>query len=94
MTPLSITPDIDAAPWTELMAGLDPELNPARTEDAAQLTHIGLLRHGTSEGRAVAAMVVRLPDGRDVIVQTTWRLLQGAVRAMAAGPVGSEEVLD
>lgn len=81
MTPLNITPDIERAPWTDV------------PEDAARgrLTRIGLVRDATSEGRAAALVLVTLDDGTKVVAQTTWRLLHTAVRALKAGPVGSEE---
>lgn len=85
MTPLSIVMDLDANPWTDLQSA-DPEVG--------ELTRIGLLRHGTTEGRATVGLVVTLPDGSNVLAQTTWRLLFTAVHAMAAGPVGREEVFD
>jgi hypothetical protein len=85
MTPLTITPDIERAPWTDL----DPE---AVTEGT--LERIGLLRNGTAQGRATVALVVKLDDGSHAVVETTWRLLRAAVRALSAGPVGSEETDD
>lgn len=83
MQHLQITPDIEHAPWSDV----DPTYS-------GELERIGLLRNGTAEGRATVGLVVRLTDGRHVIVQTTWRLLHNAVRALAAGPVGSEETQD
>ncbi|MEX5637433.1 hypothetical protein [Parafrankia sp. FMc2] len=82
-THLAITPDVERDPWTDIT-------NPT----PGQLTRIGLLRRGTTDGRASAALVVELPDGTQAIAQTTWRVLQAAVRALAAGPVGSEETQD
>jgi hypothetical protein len=82
MTPLDIRPDIEQKPWTDI----------PRDAPQGMLTRIGLLRHGTSEGRASVAMVVTLDDGTQVVAQTTWRLMNAAVRALAASPVGSEEV--
>jgi len=89
MIPLSVIPDIDQA------GGLPHvERDKLITETSAAVRSIGLLRHGTSEGRASVGLLIELPDGRQVIAETSWRLLSTAVRAMAAGPVGSEEVLD
>lgn len=88
-TPLSITPDIDAAPWSDL----SPELMPLNIDgEPATIRRVGLLRHGTTEGRAVVLVDLVLPDGTTVIAQTTWRLWLTATRALEAGPVGSEEV--
>lgn len=79
---LDIRPDIERTPWTDADLATAPH---------GKLASIGLLRHATSQGRAAAVMVVRLEDGSPVLVQVTWRLLHNAVRALAAGPVGSEE---
>lgn len=80
-TPIAINPDIDRDPWTDL----------DRDTPHGHLDRIGLLRHGTTGGRASVGLVIRLDDGTHVIAETTWRLLQTAVRALAAGPVGREE---
>lgn len=81
MIGLQITPDVERAPWTDIEPGA-----PGGT-----LERIGLLRNGTGEGRASVGLVIQLEDGTHVVAQTTWRLLHNAVRALAAGPVGSEE---
>lgn len=85
MEPLTITPDIDRAPWNDL--------DEATTLDG-KLERIGLLRNGTVQGRATIGIVVRLPDGTAVVGQTTWRLFNAAARALAASPVAAEETLD
>lgn len=84
MEPLTITPDIERAPWTDI-----PHSAPQ-----GKLERIGLLRNGTLEGRATIGLVVRLPDGTAVVAETTWRLFQAASRALSASPIASEEVLD
>lgn len=83
MTPLQITPDIDRAPWADLRL---------REGDAGLLVRIGLMRHGTVDGRASVVLLVDLPDGRRVVAQTTWALLRAAYVALAASPVAAEEV--
>jgi hypothetical protein len=85
MEPLTITPDIERAPWNDL---------PEDTTLDGKLERIGLLRNGTTGGRASVGLVVRLPDGTAVVAQTTWRLFNTAARALAASPVASEETLD
>jgi hypothetical protein len=57
-----------------------------------QLTAIGLLRHGTTGGKATVSMIVTLRDGRQVFAETTWALLKAAARALAATPIAAEEV--
>lgn len=77
------------------MTGLDVALDCASAQlltgpPAAfgQITAIGLLADATAKGLAGVAVVITLPDGRQVLGETTWRLLHNATRAMAAGPVG------
>lgn len=84
MEPLTITPDIDRAPWTDIPS------------DAPQgkLERIGLLRNGTVGGRATVGLVIRLADGTAVVAETTWRLFNASARALAASPVAAEETLD
>lgn len=83
LTPLDIRPDIAAHPWDDV----DPKALAHGT-----LVRVGLLRHGTTEGRASVALMVKLDDGRTVIAETTWRLFHTAARALAASPVAAEEV--
>lgn len=84
MIPITITPDIERAPWTDI------------PQDTAlgTLERIGLLRNGTKQGRATIGMIIRLPDGTAVVAETTWRLFNAASRALAASPVAAEETLD
>lgn len=82
MEPLSITPDIERAPWNDI----------PHTTPQGKLERIGLLRNGTHEGRATVGMIIRLEDGTAVVAETTWRLFNSAARALAASPIASEEV--
>lgn len=59
-----------------------------------EVTAIGPLRHGTSEGKAVVALVITTADGRQVLGQTTWALFRTAFAALNATPVIAEEVID
>lgn len=81
-TPLSITADMDVAPWTDL--------NRAEVLHG-QLDRVGLLPNGTMGGRASVALCVRLDDGRHVIAETTWALFNIAARALAATPIATAE---
>jgi hypothetical protein len=85
MIPLNITLDLDRQPWTDLQSA-EPEVG--------MLTRIGLLRHGTMGGKATVGLVVTLPDGQQVLAQTTWALLRTAFAAMNASPIVAEEVID
>lgn len=74
--------DIGADPkrWTKAMLG-----------DTATLAGLAPLRHGTAEGRAVVMMVIELPNGEQVIAQTTLRLWRMANAYIEAGPIAAEE---
>lgn len=84
-TPLSITPDIERAPWNDL--------SPAAIGHG-QLIRVGLLRNGMTSGRASVGLAVRLEDGSVVLAQTSFRLWRAAARALEASPVAAEEPLD
>lgn len=85
MIPLSISTDLDRSPWTDLQSA-DPVVG--------MLTRIGVLRHGTVGGKATVALVVTMPDGEQVLAQTTWALLRTAYAVLAASPLIAEEVID
>lgn len=87
MTPLTVTPDIERAPWDDLNLAR-PDINDGR------LARIGLLRHGTEGGKASVGVVIELPDGTHIIGQTTWALFRTAFHALNASPVVAEEVID
>ncbi|MEV1245143.1 hypothetical protein [Nonomuraea sp. NPDC049750] len=79
MTPLDIRPNLELNPWDAVPADRDAGLGTVR--------RVGLLPNGTSKGRPVFALLIQLEDGREVVAQTTWALMQAAVRALAASPV-------
>lgn len=83
MTPLSLHLDVEQYPLPQ--DGL--------VADGA-ITDIGLLRHGTVEGKAAVGIVVTMPDGTRVIGQTTWALLRTAFVGLSASPIVAEEVID
>lgn len=83
MTPLSIRLNLDLDPWTDLRPGLIH----------GRLTHVGLLPNGTSGGRACVALRAVADDGREIVIETTWRLFLAAARVLAASPVAEMEEL-
>lgn len=91
MTPLTICLDLER-PGADF--GLDRKRLVHSTDETAAVTGVGLLRHGTHEGNAVVMMVVTLPDGRQAVAQTTWKLWRMANAAMAASPIVADEVID
>jgi hypothetical protein len=74
-THLDLNLDIEQRPWTDMLD---------RGVIDGELTRMGVLRAGTNAGLPSIAMVVELPDGNAVMVQTTWRILHAAVRACEA----------
>lgn len=81
MTPLSITPNIENAPWDDL----DPtQLTEIRLE------RIGLMPGGTGSGQPAVMLLMRDANGKPVITQTTFALFEAASRALLASPLGSE----
>ena len=81
-TPLSITADMDLAPWTDL--NREEVLH-------GQVDRVGLLPNGTARGRASVALCIRLNDGRYVIAETTWALFNTAARVLASTPIATAE---
>lgn len=74
---VSLTANLDIDPWTDLLPGPIPE---------AALRRVGVLPNGTSEQRAVVALLVEY-EGKPVMVQVTWRMWQTLNAALAATPV-------
>lgn len=85
MIGLSIHPDVE-----KNFASLDHSKLVAQ----GQLTGIGLLRNGTSRGRATVSMVVTLQDGSQVFAETSWALLRTAYAGLAASAIAAEEVVE
>lgn len=88
MTPLTITPNLEAAPWLEMNAE-QLELNPGG--ETAKLERIGILPNATAKGLSAVEVLIRLPDGRHVIAETTLRLFLTAANAIAASPIAELE---
>ena len=84
MIPLTITTNLEINPWTDLQR---EDIIPGKLE------RVGVLPNGTREGRACVELLIRLPDGRVVIAETTLRLFNTAALAVAATPVAQMEDL-
>ena len=87
MTPLTITPNIELNPWSDLADKVDESRH-------GRINRIGLIPNGTAQGRPTIAVLVTLPDGSVVTGETTWALWQGATRALAASPVSELDRMD
>lgn len=68
MTQLTVTPDIEAAPWSDLSHEM---LKHNKGGKSAEIERIGLLRHGTQQGNATVELLIRLPNGEVVVAETT-----------------------
>jgi hypothetical protein len=79
---LDVRPDLSADPWRDLNAD---DLR------RGELTRVALLPEGTTDACASVALLAVLDDGTQVVIETTWRLLRTAVRAIAASPAGQRE---
>ncbi len=91
MTPLNVTLNLEIDPWRDLT----PDTLPLNTDGglSATLERVGVLPDGTQAGRATVLMLIRLPDGRQVVAETTLRLFKMAAAAIAASPVAQMEDL-
>ena len=59
------------------------------TPTLPRVERIGCLPGGMASGRPAVELAVRLPDGRVVIAETSWRALALAVRALEVRhPIG------
>jgi hypothetical protein len=73
MINLTITPNIDEAPWKDL-APECPELG--------TIERIGRLPRGTTSGKSTVSIVIRMPDGKRYMAQTTLALMDAAMTAL------------
>lgn len=88
MTSLSITPNLEENPWTDL----DPSQLPHNTGGlSAQITRAGIMPRGTMAGLSTVMMEIQLPSGERVIAETTLRLFRTMARGLLASPVAEAE---
>ena len=80
MIPLSITPNLDEAPWSDITP--DQILT-------GEWSRVGVVPGGMASGKDVVAIVVSLPDGRQVFARTSWTLFASAARALSASPLNA-----
>ncbi len=72
---LILTLDVEANPWADLMDKPVVE---------AVLTRVGGLPRGMQSGAASVFLNVVLPDGTQIIAETSWKLLWFASQALEA----------
>lgn len=82
MTHLGIDLELDTGQWGALYAGaIAHDLMP----DALPVVErVGCLPGGMTSGAPSFELAVRLPDGRVVFAETSWRMMRAAVRALEA----------
>lgn len=81
MIPLSVTPNIDLAPWKDCKD--IPEL--------ATITRIGRLPRGTESGKSTVTILIEHKDGSRSMAQTTLALISAAVSALKAADETSSQ---
>lgn len=75
MTPLTITPDVEAHPWDDLAD---------RDVATGTLDRVGGAPNGTARGLPIVAVGIELPDGTVALGETTLALFLSAADALRA----------
>lgn len=81
-TQLIVTANLEETPWNDVPHNL--ELNPG--DETGTIERFGVFPNGTTEGRCTVMMLVRFPDGRQGVVQTTLRVFRAGALALLATP--------
>ena len=76
MIPLTITPNLEEAPWRDLANNCVPEMG--------TISRIGRLPRGTVSGKSSVSVVITLADGSNVVGETTLALFLAAALAVKA----------
>ena len=79
MMELTITPNIEEMPWTDL--------GDCAEECVGVAAKVGLLPGGMASGEPSFAVAVRLPDGSHVIGQASWRQMRAALHVLDESPI-------
>lgn len=77
MIPIAITPNMEACPWTDARAT-------AQANGLGRITRIGRLPRGTTTGKSTITVMIKMPDGREFMAETTMVLFQHAAKALKA----------
>lgn len=80
MIPLSITPNIELAPWTDMK----PMAICRENNNWGVIVRIGRLPNGTTGGKSTVTVLIQLPDGKHVAAETTFALFDAAARTLRA----------
>lgn len=83
MSQLDVRADMDESPWDDLRGGDFVD---------GIVTHVGLMRNGTTFGRAVVAIRVTTTDGRTVIGQVPLGIVLNAVAYYSQSAIVAEEM--
>lgn len=84
MPSLSITPNLDLKPWTDLRDEIDAQ---SYDGSVATIERVGLLPGGMVSGDPAFEIVVQLADGTRIVAETSWRLMRNAVHALEVSPI-------
>lgn len=86
MESIDLRPNLDAAPIVELEA-----IAEAGNLLDGTITHMGILPNGTTTGSCALVLLVRTPEGKTVIGQTTLSLFAASARGLLASPLAAAE---
>lgn len=84
MPSLSITPNLDLKPWTDLRDEIDAQ---SYDGSVATIERVGLLPEGMASGDPAFEIVVCLADGTRIVAETSWRLMRNALHALEVSPI-------
>jgi len=73
MIPLTITPNVDESPWKDLNG---------ECQELGAIERIGRLPRGTESGKSTVTILIKMPDGKRYMAQTTLALLRMAMTAI------------
>lgn len=78
MIQLSVTPNLDEKPWDDLKS---------KEIKYGLIERVGLLPEAMASGDPSFALVGKLEDGTTVVLQTSWRTMHTALRALDVSPI-------
>lgn len=91
MPELTITPNIEASPWSDLQ---HIKLLESEHGQLAGIERVGRLPRGTQRGNSSVSLLIKLPSGKQVMAQTTLRLFLAAAKVMEMSAKADGETLE
>ena len=74
MIALTVTTNLGRTPWTDLRG----------VQAMGQVARVGRLPGGTQGGKSTVTLLITMPDGQQVLAETTLALFTSAARALQA----------